>query len=303
MPQKPKRRKVAPGSTNLTYSTLLEEVNEAPPKRQQIISDLENEFGGRCVVSYFTSFRYPVMMEFDDVDILEDVLQNCDLSTGLTLIINSPGGDGLAAEKLVTTCRAYANGDFEVVVPKKAKSAATIVCLGANKIWMSKTAELGAIDPQVIYGEERISAHTIVESYRELLKEAVECEDKNIMPYLQQLGKYDYADIKEMEKQEDLVEKMTVDILRTGMMSGLSEKTIKKKIEVFTKPAVTGHHGRAILLETARDCGLNIKEIKTSSPVWKLLWELYVRTNHHVSRRAAKVIETKQHNFVVPAPS
>lgn len=124
-------------------------------------------------------------MDYSDANILEDVLQKCDLSRGLTLVINSPGGDGLAAEKIVTTCRAYTNGNFEVIVPQRAKSAATLVCLGGTKIWMSKTAELGAIDPQVLYpsdkGEERISVHSIVESYRELLETAVNCGDKNIM--------------------------------------------------------------------------------------------------------------------------
>lgn len=307
MARKPTQSKATPAPNPLTYSSLLEEINEAPPARQKIISQLERELGGRSVVTYFTSFRYPVMMDDSDADILEDVLKNCDLSQGLVLVINSPGGDGLAAEKIVTVCRAYTNGDFEVLVPKRAKSAATMVCLGAKKIRMSKTSELSAIDPQVIHsletGEKRISVHSIVESYRELLTEAVNCEDKNITPYLQQLAHYNYADIKELEKSQKLVEKMAVDILKTGMMSSFTKKDIAKKIRVFTDPSVTGHHGRGINLETARKCGLNIEEINAGSRLWQLAWELYVRTDHHVSRDASKVIETKEYNFIVPAPS
>jgi ClpP class serine protease len=34
-----------------------------------------------------------------------------------------------------------------------AKSAATMICLGSNAIYMSKTSELGPIDPQVTIKE------------------------------------------------------------------------------------------------------------------------------------------------------
>lgn len=39
--------------------------------------------------------------------------------------------------------------EFEVIVPAKALSTATIICLGANNILMTKQATLGPIDPSV----------------------------------------------------------------------------------------------------------------------------------------------------------
>ena len=57
-----------------------------------------------CLI--FTSFNYPVAIDDQDVVLFEDILQKMDLSNGLALLINSPGGDGVAAERIVNICRA-----------------------------------------------------------------------------------------------------------------------------------------------------------------------------------------------------
>jgi ClpP class serine protease len=74
-----------------------------------------------------------------------------------------------------------------VIVPKMAKSAATMVCLGADSIGMSRTSELGPIDPQIKVGDGMYyAAHEIVESYNDLMTKANKSKG-NLEPYLQQL--------------------------------------------------------------------------------------------------------------------
>lgn len=68
--------------------------------------------------------------------------------TAITLLLNSPGGDIYAAYKLVTLLRARCT-TFDVVVPFAAKSAATLMCLGADKIWMGQQSELGPLDAPI----------------------------------------------------------------------------------------------------------------------------------------------------------
>ena len=68
---------------------------------------IETILEGRTLVTFFTSFAYPVQIEDADVDMLQSVLQQIDLSKGLVLMISSPGGDGLAAERIVNVCKAY----------------------------------------------------------------------------------------------------------------------------------------------------------------------------------------------------
>ncbi len=147
------------------------EVSQAPELRTALLKKLERHFGAR-VVSFFTSFSKGAGQIVDaDAEMLESVLEVEHTSGRLVLIVNSPGGQALAAERIVNVCRAYSAGDFEVVVPHMAKSAATMICFGANRIHMSKTAELGPVDPQVPYkddaGNERwISAEEYVRSKR-----------------------------------------------------------------------------------------------------------------------------------------
>ena len=49
-------------------------------------------------------------------------------------------------------CREFSNGKFIVVVPRFAKSAATLLSCAANEIHMGSLSELGPIDPQINQG-------------------------------------------------------------------------------------------------------------------------------------------------------
>ena len=175
------------GDGDPTVVKLLRETRQSSQMRVPLLKRLQALWGDRLVLVFFTSFSQPVIIDDQDADIIEGVLQKSDLRRGLSLVINSPGGSGLAAERIINVCRAYSKGDFEVIVPKMAKSAATMICLGANKIWMSETSELGPIDPQVRRGNRITSAHDIVTSYRELLQQAVTTTGK-VEPYLLQLA-------------------------------------------------------------------------------------------------------------------
>ena len=65
-------------------------------------------------------------------------------------MLHTPGGDIDAAEKLITMVRTHVgNGHLRIIVPDFAKSAGTLMALGADMILMSDTSELGPIDPQI----------------------------------------------------------------------------------------------------------------------------------------------------------
>ena len=78
------------------------------------------------------------------------------------------------------------------MVPRMAKSAATMICLGANEIIMSSTSELGPIDPQILIRDEQgkpvryQAAHEIIDSYNELMDMANITKGR-LEPFLQQL--------------------------------------------------------------------------------------------------------------------
>lgn len=67
----------------------------------------------------------------------------------ILLTLYSSGGAIGSAYLIGKLCREYSNGKFVVVVPREAKSAATLLCCAADEIHMGSLSELGPIDPQI----------------------------------------------------------------------------------------------------------------------------------------------------------
>jgi len=98
---------------------------------------------------------YNVLFMFDEAHIIRlnadriyGAVTNADREKPILLILSSPGGDIAAAYFIAKLCREYTNHNFEVAVPRQAKSAATLICCGADRIHMGSLSELGPIDPQ-----------------------------------------------------------------------------------------------------------------------------------------------------------
>jgi ATP-dependent protease ClpP protease subunit len=282
------------------YQQVATEQHQGHETRKKLFINLEKELN-MPVVSFFTSFYAPVMIEDSDAQMIEGILQKLDLSNGLALLINSPGGIGISAERIINICKSYsASGEFIALVPGKAKSAATMICMGASKIYMSKTSELGPIDPQIQINKENklinIALCNLVSSYKELFVNANTTQG-NIEPYLQQLSNYDAREIKEFESAIELAEDVAVRALSAGMLNGKSKDEIREKIKIFLTPEETKSHGRSIFYEEAKKCGLNIDIMDLRSNIWKYAYELLVRTDNFVSTKVSKCIESKEYGF------
>lgn len=67
----------------------------------------------------------------------------------IELFLYTRGGDVLTPNRIVYLIREYAEY-FNVLIPFRAYSAGTLLCLGADRIVMTKMGELGPIDPSVV---------------------------------------------------------------------------------------------------------------------------------------------------------
>lgn len=67
----------------------------------------------------------------------------------ILLILYSSGGVIGSAYLISKLCREYSENKFIIVIPRRAKSAATLLCCGADEIHMGSLSELGPIDPQI----------------------------------------------------------------------------------------------------------------------------------------------------------
>lgn len=281
---------------------------QAAPTRTELFAAIEKHLGGRTLVTFFTSFDHFVEIDNDDCDMLQSVLQHIDVSGGLALMVSSPGGDGLAAERIVNTCRAYSGtGDYWAIVPGRAKSAATIICMGASRIFMAAPSELGPVDPQILRREQsglrQFSAYSLVSGYNKLFEGAVRTKG-NLEPFIQQLQKYDIRDINKYHDLIKLSESIAVKILKSGCMSSKPQAAIKNAVEIFLDPKKgTISHSRSINRDEARKCGLCIEDLDVGSDSWRAIYELYARTEAFVSGSiAAKAVESREESFMVPPP-
>lgn len=291
---------------DLTIQKVINEQRQTHDTRKNLYFSIEKLLD-RPVISYFTSFNFPVMIDDADVDMLEGILQKTDISKGFALIISSPGGDGLAAERLINVCRTNSGTkEYLSIVPGKAKSAATMLCFGSSKIYMGSSSELGPVDPQITLTEsgehKRFSVFNLVKSYEKLFAEATNAKSKNLEPYLQQLSRYDERQIEEFRSAISLSEDIAVRALKTGMMSDNKETEIRKKIKMFLSPEQKKTHGRPIFYSDAETCGLSVIPVDKNEKLWKTIYELYIRGNNFVNTKAAKLIETKTHSFLVTMP-
>ena len=94
----------------------------------------------------------------------------------LLLVLYSIGGVVGSAYLIGKLCRECSNGKFVVVVPRQAKSAATLICCAADEIHMGSLSELGPIDPQ-IENLPALGLKSSVEHIADLLKEYPNASD------------------------------------------------------------------------------------------------------------------------------
>jgi len=284
-------------SVDSPWARVSQETTQGWELRKELICGIEKHLTAKVIV-YFTSFtREDAMILDHDAEMIENMLSAEHSGGKIALVLNSAGGSGLAAERIVNVCRAYSDGDFEVLVPHMAKSAATLICFGCSCIRMSPTAELGPVDPQVQYTtdagvKEWIPAAEIVGSYQELMKTATSGKAKRIEALLQQLTRYDARYIERLKSDQALSEDISIKLLKSGMMSNLTEKTIKGKIKDFLIHKQTASHRRMISMNEAQKRGLKIEEIELRSDLWDLVWELYIRANWPVTTGLAKILES-----------
>lgn len=119
--------------------------------RLPLIKKIEDLRGSK-VICYLTSLRPNVSAQMAE-DAVRVFFDHLALLPGrkiekLDIFLCSNGGSGTVPWRLVSLFREYAKS-FNVLIPYRAYSAASLLALGADEIVMHPFAELGPIDPTV----------------------------------------------------------------------------------------------------------------------------------------------------------
>src|SRR5262249_47582598 len=77
-----------------------------------------------------------------------EAVSSLNKAADILMVLVSDGGKIEPAYLISKTCKRLAKSKFVVSIPRRAKSAATLIALGASEIHMGFLSELGPIDPQ-----------------------------------------------------------------------------------------------------------------------------------------------------------
>lgn len=196
------------------------------------------------------------------VNTIEMVLPPTRKIEKLDLFLHSPGGFLDSAYKIIRICKEYAE-EFNVIVPLAAKSAATVIALGAKEIVMTIFAELGPIDPIIQHPYKpdiRVPARSIKDFFEflnntETAKVLVDSQFKTQMsnlldPYL--IGSYQTA----LNSSKQIAEKLLGENALKDKPEAIPD-AVKKLTEYYFS------HSYVIDRNEAKEIGLNILKAET----------------------------------------
>jgi Serine dehydrogenase proteinase len=117
--------------------------------RQGLLSQWEQARSSVALL-YVTGDRpgLEAQVQPDVLDFFAQHLDQIGNAKKISLFLHTRGGSPLAAWSLINLIRQFTD-TLEIVVPAKAHSAGTLMCLGADSIMMTRQATLGPIDPSI----------------------------------------------------------------------------------------------------------------------------------------------------------
>lgn len=292
-----------------TYSSILKEHDIDSGQREirrAILTELSGDDfndgpGPHATIAHLSLWT----LTAEDIPILIDALLGIGEVQTLNLILESPGGDGSQVAKFVALCRNQCKR-FRVIVPNEAKSAATLIALGADEIIMGPSSELGPIDaqiPAVIEGVRRyISAQSFIDARDDLLDryDKRKAAKKDVEPILQMLTTLDMPFIAECERSMEFGREIGKKLLCDHMFSKKKGKVAKadKLVSELSSVKRFKVHGARIDGSTAKSLGLKIRMCGHDFGVWTKVWEYYTRAVLALRRGGGlKMFETKHDVF------
>ena len=138
--------------------------------RQAVIKQIQDRTG-HVLICYISGNKCDI--NDDDIMPFVDLLHNVPPNHNVDLLLHTKGGNIDAAEKLMEMLRKLVDSaKLRIIVPEFAKSAGTVMVLGADSVVMSDTSELGPIDPQTpLFGRWQ-SVQNYLDAYEEHYEDA-----------------------------------------------------------------------------------------------------------------------------------
>jgi hypothetical protein len=255
----------------ITKTPMFAAMHASRYQRQALIREIEAR--SEAVLICYVSGPNCQIEDADTIGFVE-LLHNVPAGQPIDLLLHTSGGDVDAAEKLITLVRARQGeaGQLRVIIPDAAKSAGTLMALGANELIMSDSSELGMIDPQAYLKDDAGNEIcTSVVAYLEAFREHSEAFGKNPTdPVVQAMfQRFDPVMVRKfqlyVQRTRDIAMRM---LNRQGAASTRISESLLDVRQWKSHNQMIGHGD-------ARELGLNVRYLPPDDELWQLCWHLY----------------------------
>jgi len=259
-----------PKARGVAKSPLFGAEHAARYERQSLIREYEELHTCRLIVMRDAIFP-------DGVTYLEELLFDADPAEDLHMMLDSPGGDGETAVRLARSAQARC-ARFTVIVPDQAKSAATILALGAHEILMGPTSDLGPVDPQfqLADGRSLVAAKDIIAAVA--AAEAAIATNPDTYPlHASLLSDVSGLMVQQARSAIDRSSDLVLEALKSS--PDRTAKAAKAALAKLKDPLIDGpkNHAAVFGADDAIACGLPVTKLDPSSEQWQQIWRLYAK--------------------------
>ena len=260
------------GGAKRPIRTPLYQANAADRYHRQAVIKQIQDSTGRTLICFVSGNK--CVIDDDDIMPFVDLLHNVQPNHDVDLLLHTKGGSVDAAEKLMEMLRSLVStAKLRIIVPDFAKSAGTLMVLGADSVVMSDMSELGPIDPQApLFGIWQ-SVQNYLDAYKEHEK-TLKADPNNIAAQIM-LQKLDPATLKLCEVAMDRARQAAEKLLKRGMFrnGGNWSKTARELLD--TRRWLS--HAQMISWEDAQDplIGLVVEYHAYHSQEWQDYWRIH----------------------------
>ncbi len=251
-------------------SPLYEAANAGRYERQQIIRSYQEAHDCRLVVVR------DVIFPLRSVPLLEETLFDADPEQDLHLMLGTLGGDGETALRMIRQAQSRCR-ELTVIVPDQAKSAGTLLVLGADSIYMGPTSDLGPVDPQFQLPDGSLApARAIIAA----VEEAERRIQENPTTYPLHASLLTDITALMVQQSRDAMDRIA-DLTREALASVSSRKP--QDVEALAKAlhqhliGESKNHGAIVSATDARSYGLPVEQADPKSSRWQAVWRLWTK--------------------------
>lgn len=252
-------------------------------ERVQLLDELQDHRGSR-VITYVTGDRNPFPAGIAEDAVLPlyrhllELPEEDSARRTLDLLIYSRGGNVSVPWRIVSMLREFA-GRFNVLIPFRAHSAATMIAIGADDIVMGRKGELGPIDPSLnrrgvpegTGAPQQISVEDVT-SYISFMRNRAGLNDQSaVAQVVSQLANHlEPLTIGQVNRLYSHI-RLVARKLLSSREEKLDESKAAAVIDALTEKLYS--HGHALGRTEAHELGLPV--VNADDTTERLIWDLY----------------------------